>query len=109
MNRRALYEITAPGLFHGCYVAQVTDIKDPDNQARVQVRLVNFDGEEDQDGPIWARLAVALAGNPERLKMLRSGMRERLRGSPLMDEAGFNRDLERALREMWKSWVEGDE
>jgi uncharacterized protein involved in type VI secretion and phage assembly len=44
-------------------VAQVTDIQDPDNQARVQVRLVNFDGVDDQDGPIWARMAVPLAGN----------------------------------------------
>src|SRR5262245_9966871 len=63
MHRRNIFEIPTPGLFHGCYVGQVTDIKDPDNQARVQVRLVNFDGVDDQDGPIWARLAVPLAGN----------------------------------------------
>jgi uncharacterized protein involved in type VI secretion and phage assembly len=63
MHRTSLFDLVTPGLYHGCYIAQVTDIKDPDNQARVQIRLVNFDGVDDQDAPIWARLAVPIAGN----------------------------------------------
>jgi len=63
MHRTHLFEISAPGLFQSCYLAQVTDITDPDNQGRIKVRLVNFDGEENHDAAIWARLAVPLAGN----------------------------------------------
>jgi uncharacterized protein involved in type VI secretion and phage assembly len=63
MHRTELFEIATPGIFQSCYLAQVTDIKDPDNQGRVKIRLVNFDGLENHDAPIWARLAVPLAGN----------------------------------------------
>jgi uncharacterized protein involved in type VI secretion and phage assembly len=48
---------------YGVYPAQVTDIKDPDGQGRVKVKLpwspdLNGGGYE-----VWARLAVLLAGN----------------------------------------------
>lgn len=49
----------------------------------------------DEEGFV-ARCA-ALAGDRERLRELRSGMRERLRASPLMDEAAHTRALEDAL------------
>ncbi|MGH7943391.1 MAG: phage baseplate assembly protein V, partial [Opitutaceae bacterium] len=52
-----------PGLFHGAYLAGVVDLNDPDNLARVQVRLYNFDDVDGHDGPIWARVAVPFAGN----------------------------------------------
>ena len=48
--------------------------------------------------------AVRFAGEPERLAELRASLRARLRSSPLMDEQGFTRDLERAYREMWRRW-----
>jgi len=49
---------------------------------------------------------VELAGKPEGLAGLRASLRERLRASPLMDEAGFVRDLESAYRRMWRQWCE---
>ena len=52
----------------------------------------------------YVKIAVSLAGDPERLKTLRTGMRERLAASPLRDEAGFTRNLETAYREMWRKW-----
>jgi predicted O-linked N-acetylglucosamine transferase (SPINDLY family) len=54
----------------------------------------------------YVRLAVELADQLERLEQLRAGMRERLRDSALLDEAGFTRELERAYRQMWQSWCE---
>lgn len=52
------------------YLAEVVDVKDPDNLARVQVKLYNFDGVDDQDGPLWARVAVPFAGSERGAFML---------------------------------------
>jgi uncharacterized protein involved in type VI secretion and phage assembly len=55
---------TGPGgLFYGVYPAIVSDIKDPDGQGRVRVRLP---WSPDADGAAyeaWARLATMMAGN----------------------------------------------
>ncbi len=60
---RQLLEIPAPGLFHGAQLAIVEDLNDPDNRARVKVRLLGSDGVADHDGPIWARVACPFAGD----------------------------------------------
>jgi predicted O-linked N-acetylglucosamine transferase (SPINDLY family) len=49
--------------------------------------------------------AVERAADTQGLSALRAGMRERMRHSPLMDEAGFARGVEAALREMWKEYA----
>ncbi len=59
---QTIFEIPSAGIFNGSYLAQVVSVQDPLNQARVQIRLYNFDGAENQDGPIWARVAVPFAG-----------------------------------------------
>jgi hypothetical protein len=41
-----------------------------------------------------------LAGEPARLEELRSGMRDRMKGSLLMDGAAFAGDFAAALQEM---------
>jgi len=48
--------------------------------------------------------AVAAARDLDALQGLRTGMRARLRSSPLMDVAGFTRALEAAYRAMWTDW-----
>lgn len=51
------------GLWHGVYPALVTDIKDPDAQGRVKVKLP---WAADADGAaceLWARLATLMGGN----------------------------------------------
>ena len=60
---RDLLEIGSPGLFTGGYLAEVIDLNDPDNLSRAKVRVLNFDGATDHDGPIWARVACAFAGS----------------------------------------------
>jgi uncharacterized protein involved in type VI secretion and phage assembly len=56
------FAIASPGLFQSHYLAEVVSVSDPDRLARVQVRLFSFDGVADQDGPVWARVAVPFAG-----------------------------------------------
>jgi protein O-GlcNAc transferase len=52
----------------------------------------------------YVRIAVDLAGNRPRLGGLRHDRRARMRASPLMDEAGYSRELGAAYREMWRRW-----
>ncbi|HEX4798880.1 MAG TPA: tetratricopeptide repeat protein [Burkholderiales bacterium] len=55
----------------------------------------------------YVRLAVESARDPSAVCALRSSLRERMRASPLMDEARFARDLEAAYRGMWRAWCAG--
>jgi protein O-GlcNAc transferase len=57
------------------------------------------------DRDAYVRLAVALARDADRLARLRSGLRERLRRSPLCDAEGFTRSLEAAYRKMWQQRI----
>lgn len=50
-----------------------------------------------KDADDYVRIAVALANDPERLATLRRTMRDRMCASPLMDVAGFTRQLEDTL------------
>jgi predicted O-linked N-acetylglucosamine transferase (SPINDLY family) len=58
------------------------------------------------DAGAYVQKAVELASDLERLEIWRSSLRDRLLGSPLCDEAGFVRDLERAYRSMWHRWLD---
>ena len=51
----------------------------------------------------YVRIAIELAGDPARLADLRSGLRERMRRSPLMDAQRLARDLEAAYVGIWKN------
>jgi uncharacterized protein involved in type VI secretion and phage assembly len=44
------------------YLARVVSVKDPDRLNRVQIRIYNCDGNTDEDAPVWARVAVPVAG-----------------------------------------------
>lgn len=45
------------------FLARVVSVKDPDSKNRIQVRLYNVDGINDQDGAVWARVVVPFSGN----------------------------------------------
>jgi uncharacterized protein involved in type VI secretion and phage assembly len=44
------------------FLGTVVSVKDSLSLNRVQVRIYNTDGVTDQDGPVWARVAVPFAG-----------------------------------------------
>jgi predicted O-linked N-acetylglucosamine transferase (SPINDLY family) len=51
-------------------------------------------------------MAIENARDEKLLAGLRISLRDRMRGSPLMDEKGFVRDLEDAYRGMWREWCQ---
>jgi len=65
------------------------------------VGLDEFVTSSDQD---YVACAVALAHDKTRREMLRHDLRQRMTASPLMDAVGFTRGLEKAYRDMWKSY-----
>lgn len=54
----------------------------------------------------YVRLAVELARDGPMLSRPRGSLRERMAASPMMDEAGFARDVEHAYRQMWLAWCD---
>jgi protein O-GlcNAc transferase len=56
----------------------------------------------------YARIAVDLGKDLDRLSELRAGLRARMERSPLMDGARFARSMEAAYRKIWRRWCEGE-
>lgn len=52
-------------------------------------------------------IAVALAGDVQRLERYRSSLRDRMARSPLLNFTTFTRNLEAEYRRMWHHWCEG--
>jgi len=50
----------------------------------------------------YVQTAIALAGNPAELVSLRTGLRQRMLSSPLMDAGTFTRELESRLMQCWE-------
>jgi protein O-GlcNAc transferase len=54
----------------------------------------------------YVRIAVEFANDLPRLQEIRAGMRDRLKSSPLLDAAGYTRELEAKFRTVWKKWCD---
>ncbi len=54
----------------------------------------------------FVQIATSLANDRKRIATLRSGLREQIQQSPLMDAARFAQNLENAYRLMWQHWSE---
>jgi protein O-GlcNAc transferase len=52
----------------------------------------------------FVNVAAGLAGDLDRLASLRSGLRQRMERSPLMDGPRFAKNLEAAYRSLWRAW-----
>jgi protein O-GlcNAc transferase len=59
------------------------------------------------DDDSFVERAQRLAEDRERLRELRTGLRQRLQKSPLMDAPGFARNLEALYRAAWAAWCDG--
>jgi predicted O-linked N-acetylglucosamine transferase (SPINDLY family) len=80
----------------------------PTHVARVGASLLHRAGLDDlvaKDAEGYLRVASSLAADTARLQSLREGLRARLRASPLMDAAGFARQVEEAYRGAWHAWL----
>jgi FkbM family methyltransferase len=73
--------------------------------SRVGLSLLASVGLDDlvvDDVQDYVATAVSLAADRERRLQLRKGLRDRVRGSALMDAEGFTRRIESAYRDMWR-------
>lgn len=59
---RLLLDETMHMLGAGAFLARVVSVQDPNNRNRIQVRVYNTDGINDQNATVWARVAVPFAG-----------------------------------------------
>jgi predicted O-linked N-acetylglucosamine transferase (SPINDLY family) len=57
-----------------------------------------------QDQEQFIEIAAALATDSGRLRAYHEGLREKVRGSPLMDSQRFTREIESAYRDAWRRW-----
>jgi predicted O-linked N-acetylglucosamine transferase (SPINDLY family) len=57
-----------------------------------------------QNQPDYVRIAIDLAAALPRLSQLRRGLREQMRGSPLMNAPRFATNVCSALRSVWREW-----
>ncbi|HMD54766.1 MAG TPA: tetratricopeptide repeat protein [Phycisphaerae bacterium] len=53
----------------------------------------------------YVRITVKLANDLPRLKKLRSGLRQRIKKSPLMDAERFAKNIEAAYRDIWRRYA----
>jgi len=78
--------------------------------SRSTASILSTVGLEDWIAPTqedYVKRAVEFARDRAHLAELRRSLRQKMRLSPIMDEAAFVHDLESAYRAMWRAWCEG--
>ena len=96
---------TCDSLWMGVPVISLAGRMGPSRQGLRFLRAVAL-GELVAETPeAYVRMATELARDLPRLAALRSGLRERMSRSPLMDAAGLTRQIEAAYRVMWERYL----
>jgi predicted O-linked N-acetylglucosamine transferase (SPINDLY family)/predicted SAM-dependent methyltransferase len=96
---------TCEALWMGVPVVNLAGIRHASRMCTSILTTVGLGEWIARDKAEYVAKAAALASDRARLAQLRATMRERLKASPLMDEAGFTRDLEKLYLEMWQRSV----
>ena len=92
---------TCDTLWMGTPVVTMTGPRSVSRSAASILAVLGLDAWVAASPEEYVARAVELAGN---LSQARQGLRERMRASPLMDEARFARDMEALYRQMWRTW-----
>ena len=74
---------------------------------RVSASLLTAIGMEDLVADSvegYGEIALALAGDPARLRELRQSLRPHMVASPLCDATAFARKIEHTYRAIWRRW-----
>jgi predicted O-linked N-acetylglucosamine transferase (SPINDLY family) len=99
---------TCDALWMGVPVISLAGAASPSRQGVRFLRSVGLDELIAGSPDDYVRIACALAEDLPRLEALHSGLRERMRRSPLMDSKRLSRDLEAAYTAMWQGQFLGD-
>jgi predicted O-linked N-acetylglucosamine transferase (SPINDLY family) len=91
---------TADALWMGVPVISLAGPTSVSRQGVRFLRNVGLDELVAETPELYVRIASKLAGDLSRLAALRSGLRERMKRSPLLDAQRLTRDLEAAYRDM---------
>jgi predicted O-linked N-acetylglucosamine transferase (SPINDLY family) len=95
---------TAESLWMG---VPVITIAGPHHVARVACSLLSRAGYPEWAAPSiadYVRTALSLAGDPRELAKTRSGLRERIRNSNLVNSRQTTGELESLYRQLWRNW-----
>jgi predicted O-linked N-acetylglucosamine transferase (SPINDLY family) len=92
---------TCDTLWMGTPVVTLTGARSVSRSAASILSVLGLDAWVATSPEDYVARAVELAG---KASQARQGLRERMRASPLMDEARFARDMEALYRQMWRTW-----
>ena len=93
---------TCDALWMGVPVLTLAGARPASRSAASILATLGLDGWSAGDADDYLDLARKWSSQPGTLSAFRKDLRSRMRASPLMDEAGFTRDLEEAYRGMWR-------
>ncbi|MFC0135689.1 O-linked N-acetylglucosamine transferase, SPINDLY family protein, partial [Massilia eurypsychrophila] len=87
----------------------VVSVLDRPSVGRFGASILTAIGKQEWVAPdhvAYVELAVAMAQDLPSMERLRGSLRDTMRNSPLLDHAGFARDMEAAYRDMWLAWCD---
>jgi predicted O-linked N-acetylglucosamine transferase (SPINDLY family) len=100
---------TCEALWMGVPMVAIEEERMISRQTSAMLRLVGGEDFIAQTRDEYVALAVQWAQQTERLAAVRASLRERMRASPLCDGVRFTRNLEMALRTVWRHYCAGAE
>jgi predicted O-linked N-acetylglucosamine transferase (SPINDLY family) len=100
--------VTSEALWQGVPVVTLAGDRPVGRMGASLLRAIGLEDLVARDVQDYVRIAVALAGDLDRLVTLRGELRHRMAASPLGDGAGFARAVEGAYRWMWRRRCAGE-